>query len=214
MPKDKDVQANSSEDEAFLSASAGTAGGESVAGGYGPEDIPQTLITYLGDTQYDTSLMVEYLCLHRFPVLQVFDEKLYDQTEPPPGGFPGTLLDRYRAESGVTIYVYEHCIMIGTGELAYMDGNYTRMLRAMYEIFQTIVPERIAKQGWKSAAFIATHPKLENVAWVIAKMHNIPLNIMLETDEAEALYRLIAKNEPGKAWVNLSIMQKNPQAGS
>lgn len=206
MPNDKEPPAGSEQqaDEDLFSAMSAGAEDAGRAEEAGAGEIPQALINYLGDRLYDTSLMVEYFCLYRFPVLQIFDEKLYDLNEPPAGGFPGTLLDRYRAESGVTIYVYEHCIMIGTGEMAYMDGNYTRMLRAMYEVFQTIVPEKIAQQEWKHAAFVATHPKLENVAWVIAKLNNIPVNLMLESTEVETLYhRLSSGDQPGTEWVGL-----------
>src|SRR5690242_9915114 len=101
----EDAMADKSKDELFKQAKE--------AGLLTPETME-----YLVDTEYDNAVLVEYMCLHRFPVLQFLDENIY-LGEKQPESFPGRLINTVRAASGLMIYFYEHCIIIGVGDMAY-----------------------------------------------------------------------------------------------
>lgn len=137
----------------------------------GGDVLNEDMLNYLmNDDMFNVSLMVEYLCLARFPVIQIFPKHYLE--EEPPANYPGRLLNTVRAKSGLTIYVYEYAIILGAGDKAFAEwSNYSRMLKTLPEAFTQHLPNK----NWDEIAFLASHSNLENVAWAMGYYMDLPV---------------------------------------
>ncbi|GAB4223090.1 MAG: hypothetical protein Tsb005_17000 [Gammaproteobacteria bacterium] len=158
------------------------------------DDILQSIGAGIGDV--DKLAMLEYLCLVRFPTIQLFDSALLLE-KPFPENYPGELIKTLRAgaPSYLIIYIYEHAIMIGVGDMAYAEGsNYSRMYNALHQLAANVLGPYAEK--WSGIAISATHEHLENVAFAILNVHQVP-NCTKSSAATEYGYTIIERVRRG-----------------
>lgn len=175
--------------------------------------ITPELVQYLEEGRaretWEISAFVEYFALQRFPALQIFDERVL--SDGVPEGWPGRLLDFFRSGSGLTIYLYQYAIIIGTGDAAFSEySNYTRLLVTLYELYQIHLPKEIARREWGTLAFYGAHERLENVAWAIGRMQGMPVRPTPPSEDAATLYVRLVNLQPGTAWMEAMISRPEP----
>jgi hypothetical protein len=158
----------------------------------------------LKDEKYNPRAMLEYMCLHRYPVIQITDEPIYFGEQET--NYPGEFIEKYKTKSGLTVYIYEHAIVIGVADMAFAEySNYSRMITALYEVYQRTIPEIMKKRDWVHLAFIGTHAQLEDVAWAVAKSLNLPVSELIDTPHAREIYLRITERRPGHNWLKPTL---------
>lgn len=126
---------------------------------------------------------VEYIISEHFPILYI-----YDSTNPPTQF--GKILETRKAECGFSIYNFDNCIVISSGDMAFEEyGNKNRMLKAMEEAYRTDLP----KYNWHNIGLSSTDLGTLNKSWVVAKLLELPVSNEAPTDSAQASYNQLAR---------------------
>lgn len=110
------------------------------------------------------------------------------------GGYPPKPLGAFQgiqtASTGFSIYVFENCFIVSPGKMAFAeDGNRGRMLRTMEEVCEKYIP---AKQ-WEWLAIAGSDERTTDAAWVLGKIHNLPVFEPGPSNKALIEYRNLVK---------------------
>jgi hypothetical protein len=148
------------------------------------EIIPQVIIEdYLTETQrWQLQQWINLIIQEHYACAYFYD-----------GGYPpksiGAFQEIKTASTGFSIYVFENCLIVSPGKMAFEDGNRGRMLRTLEEVCSNDIP----KKRWSAVAIIGSDETTINKAWVIAKLYDLPVFEPAPSNEAYYIHRNLTK---------------------
>lgn len=111
----------------------------------------------------------------------------YDGGSPPKS--IGAFKEIKTAETGFSIYIFENCLIVSPGKMAFEDGNRGRMIRTIEEVCRSDIPQK----QWSRVAIIGSDETTINKAWVIAKLYDLPVFEPAPSNEAYYIHRNLTK---------------------
>lgn len=123
---------------------------------------------------HETKFFLQYMLNNYFIYIQLQDGYYTGEGK-------GDLLNIRKAETGWSIYEYEHSIIISSADMMFAEGNRGRFLRTLREVYLREVPEK----GWHSIFVLGNDPDNIGRAWVVAKEMNLPVTDVAPTYVAE-----------------------------